>query len=107
MICTDTVSRTLNFSFCSRGIRKWWNALPPNKKELFKESVRKNKWKLFLGFSSFGFLFLVFYFTHLEVSPITGRRKLLLLGKEHFSLLSELEYEAVSSKNCFELDYLI
>lgn len=77
-----------------RGIRKWWYALPPNKKELFKESVRKNKWKLVLGLSSFGFLFIVFYFTHLEVSPITGRRKLLLLGKEHFNLLSELEYEA-------------
>ncbi|XP_066228279.1 metalloendopeptidase OMA1, mitochondrial [Saccopteryx leptura] len=77
-----------------RGIRKWWRALPPNKKELFKESVRNNKWKFFLGLSSFGLLFVVFYFTHLEVSPITGRTKLLLLGKEHFSLLSELEYEA-------------
>lgn len=77
-----------------RGIRKWWLALPPNKKELFKESVRKNKWKLFLGLSTFGLLFVVFYFTHLEVSPITGRTKLLLLGKEHFSLLAELEYEA-------------
>ncbi|XP_033721825.1 metalloendopeptidase OMA1, mitochondrial isoform X2 [Tursiops truncatus] len=77
-----------------RGIRKWWQALPPNKKELFKESVRKNKWKLFLGLSSFGLLFVLFYFTHLEVSPVTGRSKLLLLGKEHFRLLSELEYEA-------------
>ncbi|XP_069843252.1 metalloendopeptidase OMA1, mitochondrial isoform X1 [Dipodomys merriami] len=76
-----------------RGIRKWWQALPPNKKELFKESVRRNKWKLLLGLSSFGLLFIVFYFTHLEVSPITGRSKLLLLGKEHFRLLSELEYE--------------
>ncbi|XP_073936092.1 metalloendopeptidase OMA1, mitochondrial isoform X3 [Castor canadensis] len=76
-----------------RGIRKWWQALPPNKKELFKESVKKNKWKLLLGLSSFGLLFVVFYFTHLEVSPITGRSKLLLLGKEHFRLLSELEYE--------------
>ncbi|MBZ3880463.1 Metalloendopeptidase OMA1, mitochondrial [Sciurus carolinensis] len=77
-----------------RGIRKWWQALPPNKKELFKASVRRNKWKLFLGLSSFGLLFVVFYFTHLEVSPITGRSKLLLLRKEHFRLLSELEYEA-------------
>ncbi|XP_027962755.1 metalloendopeptidase OMA1, mitochondrial isoform X2 [Eumetopias jubatus] len=77
-----------------RGIRKWWQALPPNKKELFKESLRKNKWKLLLCFSSFGLLFVVFYFTHLEVSPVTGRSKLLLLGKEHFRLLSELEYEA-------------
>ncbi|XP_075412890.1 metalloendopeptidase OMA1, mitochondrial isoform X2 [Tenrec ecaudatus] len=77
-----------------RGIRKWWKALPPNKKELLKESLRKNKWKLLLGLSSFGLLFVVFYFTHLEVSPITGRSKLLLLGKEHFRLLSELEYES-------------
>ncbi|XP_077929207.1 metalloendopeptidase OMA1, mitochondrial isoform X2 [Halichoerus grypus] len=77
-----------------RGIRKWWQALPPNKKELFKESLRKNQWKLLLCFSSFGLLFVVFYFTHLEVSPVTGRSRLLLLGKEHFRLLSELEYEA-------------
>nr|XP_023484792.1 metalloendopeptidase OMA1, mitochondrial isoform X2 [Equus caballus] len=77
-----------------RSIRKWWQALPPNKKELFKESVKKNKWKFLLGLSSFGLLFTVFYFTHLEVSPVTGRSRLLLLGKEHFRLLSELEYEA-------------
>lgn len=76
-----------------RGIRKWWQALPPNKKELFKASVRKNKWRLLLGLSAFGLLFVVFYFTHLEVSPVTGRSKLLLVGKEHFRLLSDLEYE--------------
>lgn len=76
-----------------RGIRKWWQALPPNKKELFKDSVKKNKWKLLLGLSASGLLFVVFYFTHLEVSPVTGRSKLLLLGKEHFRLLSDLEYQ--------------
>ncbi|XP_053415482.1 LOW QUALITY PROTEIN: metalloendopeptidase OMA1, mitochondrial-like [Nycticebus coucang] len=76
------------------GIRKWWQALPPNKKELLKESIKKNKWKLFFGLSSFGLLFIAFYFTHLEMSPIIGRRKLLLMGKEHFRLLSELEYKA-------------
>lgn len=76
-----------------RGIRKWWQALPPNKKELLKESAKRNKWKLLLGLCSFGLLFAVFYFTHLEVSPVTGRSKLLLLDKEHFRLLSELECE--------------
>ncbi|XP_057640583.1 metalloendopeptidase OMA1, mitochondrial [Chionomys nivalis] len=76
-----------------RGIRKWWQALPPNKKELFKDSVKKNKWKLLLGLSASGLLFVVFYFTHLEVSPVTGRSTLLLLGKEHFRLLSDLEYQ--------------
>lgn len=86
------------FLICHRGIRKWWQALPPNKKELFKDSVKKNKWRLLLGLSAFGLLFVVFYFTHLEVSPVTGRSKLLLVGKEHFRLLSDLEYEAVSRK---------
>lgn len=76
-----------------RGIRKWWQALPPDKKALFKDSVKRNKWRLLLGLSAFGLLFVVFYFTHLEVSPVTGRSKLLLVGKEHFRLLSDLEYE--------------
>lgn len=34
----------------------------------------------------------LFYF---EMSPITGRSKPLLLGKGHFSVLPELEYETV------------
>lgn len=87
-----------------RGIRKWWQALPPNKKELFKDSVRRNRWKLLFGMSAFGLLFVVFYFTHLEVSPVTGRSKLLLLGKEHFRLLSDLEYEVWMEK--FKSDLL-
>uniref|UniRef100_A0A8C5KKW6 Metalloendopeptidase OMA1, mitochondrial n=1 Tax=Jaculus jaculus TaxID=51337 RepID=A0A8C5KKW6_JACJA len=76
-----------------RGIRKWWQALPPNKKELLKESLRQKRrqWSLALG--GFALLFVMFYFTHLEESPVTGRRKLLLLGKEHCRLLSELEYD--------------
>uniref|UniRef100_F6ZPY7 Metalloendopeptidase OMA1, mitochondrial n=1 Tax=Monodelphis domestica TaxID=13616 RepID=F6ZPY7_MONDO len=76
-----------------RGIRKWWQALPPNKKELFKGSLKKNKWKLFLGMSGLGVLFVVFYFTHLEESPVTGRRQLLVLGKEHMMKLSQMEYD--------------
>ncbi|KAM6261945.1 metalloendopeptidase OMA1, mitochondrial isoform 1-T3 [Porphyrio hochstetteri] len=75
-----------------RSIRKWWKALPPNKRELFKESARKNKWKILLGLSSLGVLFVVFYFTHLEETPITGRTRLLVFGKEHFRELSQMEY---------------
>ncbi|XP_053928921.1 metalloendopeptidase OMA1, mitochondrial isoform X2 [Cuculus canorus] len=75
-----------------RSIRNWWKALPPNKRELFKESARKNKWKILLGVGSLGVLFVVFYFTHLEETPITGRPRLLVFGKEHFRELSEIEY---------------
>ncbi|NWU77665.1 OMA1 Metalloendopeptidase, partial [Onychorhynchus coronatus] len=76
-----------------RSIRNWWKALPPNKRELFKESARKNKWKILLGVSSLGVVFIMFYFTHLEETPITGRARLLVFGKEHFRELSQMEYE--------------
>ncbi|XP_074732012.1 metalloendopeptidase OMA1, mitochondrial isoform X2 [Strix uralensis] len=76
-----------------RSIRNWWKALPPNKRELFKESARKNKWKILLGAGSLGVLFVVFYFTHLEETPITGRARLLVFGKEHFRELSQMEYD--------------
>ncbi|XP_019147432.1 metalloendopeptidase OMA1, mitochondrial [Corvus cornix cornix] len=76
-----------------RSIRKWWKALPPDKRELFKESARKNKWKILLGVSSLGVVFVMFYFTHLEETPITGRTRLMVFGKEHFKELSEMEYD--------------
>ncbi|XP_009991876.1 PREDICTED: metalloendopeptidase OMA1, mitochondrial [Chaetura pelagica] len=76
-----------------RSIRKWWKTLPPNKREVIKESARKNKWKILLGVSSLGVLFVVFYFTHLEETPITGRPRLLAFGKEHFRELSQMEYD--------------
>ncbi|KAJ6662594.1 hypothetical protein lerEdw1_011731 [Lerista edwardsae] len=75
-----------------QGIRKWWSALPPNKKELVKEAARRNKWKIVLGLCSFGIIFITFYFTHLEETPITGRPRLLVFGKEHFAELSQMEY---------------
>ncbi|XP_043409088.1 metalloendopeptidase OMA1, mitochondrial isoform X1 [Chelonia mydas] len=82
-----------------RSIRKWWKALPPNKRELFKESARKNKWKIVVGLCSFVVLFIMFYFTHLEETPITGRARLLVFGKEHFRELSQMEYD-MTSTNC-------
>ncbi|XP_066482447.1 metalloendopeptidase OMA1, mitochondrial [Tiliqua scincoides] len=75
-----------------RSIRKWWSALPPNKKELVKEAARRNKWKISLGLCSLGVVFIMFYFTHLEETPITGRARLLVFGKEHLAELSQIEY---------------
>ncbi|KGL75711.1 hypothetical protein N309_05581, partial [Tinamus guttatus] len=89
-----------------RRIRKWWKSLPPNKRELFKESARKNKWKILLSVSSLGILFIVFYFTHLEETPITGRARLLVFGKEHFRELSQMEYEMWKPQLCSILLHL-
>ncbi|NWU92449.1 OMA1 Metalloendopeptidase, partial [Upupa epops] len=93
-----------------RSIRNWWKALPPNKQKLLKESARKNKWKILLGVSSLGVLFIVFYFTHLEEAPITGRARLFVFGKEHYRELSQVEsdmwMEKLKSKMLPETDAL-
>ncbi|NXO03859.1 OMA1 Metalloendopeptidase, partial [Rhinopomastus cyanomelas] len=96
--------------FLGRSIRNWWKALPPNKRELLKEGARKNKWKILLGASSLGVLFVVFYFTHLEETPITGRARLLVFGKDHYRELSQVEsdmwVEKLKSKMLPETDAL-
>ncbi|KAJ1170437.1 hypothetical protein NDU88_002314 [Pleurodeles waltl] len=78
-----------------RSFRKWWKALPPNKQDLFKENVRRNKWKLLASLSALGVVFILFYFTHVEESPITGRSRLLVFRKEHYAFLTNLEYEGL------------
>ncbi|XP_078526109.1 metalloendopeptidase OMA1, mitochondrial isoform X2 [Lissotriton helveticus] len=78
-----------------RSFRKWWKALPPNKQDLFKENVRRHKWKLLTSLGALGVVFILFYFTHLEESPITGRSRLLVFRKEHYDYLTNLEYEGL------------
>ncbi|XP_075037856.1 metalloendopeptidase OMA1, mitochondrial isoform X2 [Mixophyes fleayi] len=78
-----------------RSVRKWWKALPANKRQLFKENVKRNKWKLCLSAAGLGFIFILFYFTNLEESPITGRSRLLVFRKEHYDLLTTMEYESL------------
>ncbi|XP_075688814.1 metalloendopeptidase OMA1, mitochondrial isoform X2 [Rhinoderma darwinii] len=78
-----------------RSLRRWWKSLPANKRQLFKESVRQNKWRLSLGAGALGFVIILFYFTNLDETPITGRSRLLVFRKEHYNLLTSLEYESL------------
>ncbi|XP_072275455.1 metalloendopeptidase OMA1, mitochondrial [Pyxicephalus adspersus] len=76
-----------------RSVRKWWKALPANKRQLFKENLQQNRWKLSLASLGLGFLIILFYFTSLEETPVTGRARLLVFRKEHYDLLTTLAYE--------------
>ncbi|XP_068098184.1 metalloendopeptidase OMA1, mitochondrial-like [Hyperolius riggenbachi] len=76
-------------------VRKWWKALPANKRQLFKESLWRNRWKVWLGVTGVGLAFIIFWFTNLEEAPITGRIRLLMFRKEHYDLLTTLEYESL------------
>ncbi|XP_016340105.1 metalloendopeptidase OMA1, mitochondrial isoform X2 [Sinocyclocheilus anshuiensis] len=77
-----------------RSIRKWWLALPPNRKQLFREWTWRRRWH-FVGAGA-GLLFFVclFLFTHLDESPVTGRTRLLVFSRENFMELAQVTAEA-------------
>uniref|UniRef100_W5L1K0 Metalloendopeptidase OMA1, mitochondrial n=1 Tax=Astyanax mexicanus TaxID=7994 RepID=W5L1K0_ASTMX len=72
-----------------RSIRKWWKALPPNKKQLFREWVWQRRWHLVAAGAGLMLITSLFLFTHLEESPITGRTRLLVFSKESFMELAQ------------------
>ncbi|KAI5090483.1 metalloendopeptidase OMA1, mitochondrial [Silurus meridionalis] len=72
-----------------RSIRKWWKALPPKKKQLFREWAWQRRWHL-TGVSTVVLLFMaLFCFTHVEESPLTGRSRFLVFSRDNFIKLSE------------------
>uniref|UniRef100_UPI00398F3471 metalloendopeptidase OMA1, mitochondrial n=1 Tax=Pristiophorus japonicus TaxID=55135 RepID=UPI00398F3471 len=78
-----------------RSIRKWWQSLPHDKQELFKGTLIKNKWRILLAICSLSGLIALYFWTHLDKSPITGRSRLLMFSKRQFLQLAEFEYQSV------------
>ncbi|KAK3516605.1 hypothetical protein QTP70_021946 [Hemibagrus guttatus] len=72
-----------------RSIRKWWKALPPNKKQLLREWAWQRRWRLTGLGTVFLFFISLFFFTYMEESPVTGRSRLLVFSKETFIELTE------------------
>ncbi|XP_056118765.1 metalloendopeptidase OMA1, mitochondrial [Rhinichthys klamathensis goyatoka] len=77
-----------------RSIRKWWMALPDNKKQLFREWTWRRRWHLLGAVSGLLFFISLLFLTHLDESPITGRTRLLLFSKEAFMELAQSTAEA-------------
>ncbi|XP_053469946.1 metalloendopeptidase OMA1, mitochondrial [Ictalurus furcatus] len=72
-----------------RSIRKWWKALPPYKKRLFREWAWQRRWRL-TGVGTGLLVFTLFFFIiYMEESPVTGRSRLLVFSKENFIQLTE------------------
>lgn len=86
--------------FVSRSIRKWWLALPPNKKQLFREWTWRRRWHL-VGAGAGLLLFVsLCLLTHLDESPVTGRTRLLVFSRESFMELAQVTAEAVRTQSC-------
>ncbi|KAJ8388472.1 hypothetical protein AAFF_G00133480 [Aldrovandia affinis] len=76
-----------------RSIRKWWVALPPNRRKLLREATWEARWYLAAGGAVLLATLSLFFFTHLDESPVTGRTRLLVFSRENFMELADLTSE--------------
>ncbi|XP_043555230.1 metalloendopeptidase OMA1, mitochondrial isoform X3 [Chiloscyllium plagiosum] len=86
--------KKLTAMLLGRSIRKWWQALPPDKQELLKDNVKRHKWRILFGICSLSCLIAIYFWTHLDKNPITGRTRLLMFSKRQFLQLAEFEYQS-------------
>lgn len=73
-----------------RSIRKWWVALPDNRRQLLREWMRLQRWRLAAGAGVSLAIIAVLLLTHLDESPLTGRTRLLVFSKENYMELAAL-----------------
>jgi hypothetical protein len=59
------------------------------------QHLSRHKYKYFGIFGSIGAAVSLHYYTHLETSPITGRRRYMMMNVDQLVTLSEMEKEKV------------
>nr|XP_046248837.1 metalloendopeptidase OMA1, mitochondrial isoform X2 [Scatophagus argus] len=78
-----------------RSIRKWWVALPANRRQLMRKWAWQRRWHLAAGAGVAMVIVSLLLLTHLDESPVTGRIRLLVFSKESYIELAALTSEAV------------
>lgn len=73
-----------------RSIRKWWVALPDNRRQLLREWMWLQRWRLAAGAGVTLMIIVILLLTHLDESPLTGRTRLLVFSKENYLELAAL-----------------
>jgi len=86
------IMKITSFIF-GKAFRKWWKALPKDKKALMKESLKRNWKRIAVAFGLVNFGGYYVYKSHMQLTPITGRSRFMLLPQHVIEHLSQVEYE--------------
>ncbi|XP_015251210.1 PREDICTED: metalloendopeptidase OMA1, mitochondrial [Cyprinodon variegatus] len=76
-----------------RSVRKWWVALPDNRRQLVHEWIRRRRWHLAAGAGVTLVIVALLLLTHLDESPVTGRLRLLVFSRDKYMELAALTSE--------------
>ncbi|XP_041791438.1 metalloendopeptidase OMA1, mitochondrial [Chelmon rostratus] len=71
-----------------RSVRKWWVALPDNRRQLLREWAWQRRWHLTAGAGVAMVIVALLLLTHLDESPVTGRTRLLVFSRENYMELA-------------------
>ncbi|XP_045115631.1 metalloendopeptidase OMA1, mitochondrial-like isoform X2 [Portunus trituberculatus] len=78
-----------------RGFRKWWQALPRHKKEVFRNHLRRNIVRYAVGCGLMGTAGFVYYNNHVTTAPYTGRRRFMAFNSQQQLSISNQLYQVV------------
>lgn len=76
-----------------RSFRKWYQSLPPDKKQLTKDWFRANYIKLILIASGFVGLLFGYYETHIQETPITKRQRFIIFTEKQYKSIANYGYQ--------------
>ncbi|XP_072771256.1 metalloendopeptidase OMA1, mitochondrial [Nerophis lumbriciformis] len=73
-----------------RSLRKWWVALPDNRRNLFRQWAWQRRWRLSAAVGVAAAIVALLLLTHLDESPVTGRTRLLVFTRENYMELAAI-----------------
>lgn len=76
-----------------RGFRKWWKSLPSDKKAYFIAVALRNKWRVAGSVCVVWGVGGIYYYSHIQETPITHRRRFVAFTPEQFKKISDFEFE--------------
>uniref|UniRef100_A0A3Q3E5F9 Metalloendopeptidase OMA1, mitochondrial n=1 Tax=Hippocampus comes TaxID=109280 RepID=A0A3Q3E5F9_HIPCM len=77
-----------------RSLRKWWVALPDNRRQLFRQWAWQRRWRLVVAAGVGAVITILLLLTHLDQSPVTGRTRLLVFSRQNYMELAAFTSEA-------------
>lgn len=75
--------------------RSWWTRLTPERRAAVRAWFRKNSRKFYAFFGVLGLGGVGFYATHLEETPMTGRRRFIMFSREEVLKMIESERKVI------------
>lgn len=93
LVKLSTPLSRLAFVLFGRRVRNWWANLPPERKNRYLSFISKSRHRFIVGMLGFGGLSMAYYYYHLEETPVTGRKRFMILNDEQLKKIAMAEWK--------------